>query len=238
MTDRKGRVITAAVVMLVAAGILVASVLLPWYALTSSGGGISIHGFYYAGPASENGTIRYTCSGAPVACPSQSSYSSQNLNNTGTLAETGFYLLIAGIVLGVAAMGLALMRRDKSGGLAPAMILGIVALVIAIAAPGVYALELPHAISSDFPGVQGSGPWTSFFGSNTTGGEGFELSNTWGPGTGWYLAIGAFVVFWVGVILLFRQIREDRALAPESQPKATGSPSPTDEGSPKSPPGP
>jgi len=210
LTDSKGRAITATVILLIGAGVLIGSLLTPWYTFTASGSGVTVYDNFYAGLPTTNGTIRYSCSGG-VECPSQTSYSAASLNNTGTIAETGFFLLIGGVILGALAGILAFMFRNRRGLGSIILALAILAVVLAIVAPAVFAVELPGAISKDHPGATGKGPWTSFFGSNsTTLGPGAAYSTTWGPGLGWYLAIGAFVIFCGGLFLLFRNRRIDR----------------------------
>ncbi|MGA8276327.1 MAG: hypothetical protein WB852_08570 [Thermoplasmata archaeon] len=201
-----GRMI-AAVLILIGAILLIGALVTPWYSYESSGNGLSETRNYYLGMPSTNGTIQPVCSGLP-SCPTQTSYSTQNLNNTGSLAEAGFFMVIGGFALGIIAAILGVVSRRNPRRAAPVMALAALALVLAIAAPGLFAVSLPGAAAKDSPGHLGSGPWSSFFGSNSTTISGITITTTWGPGIGWYLSIVAFVILLVGVILLARYRRE------------------------------
>jgi len=208
MADGSRRTLVAMLVVLIGVVLLIVSLFTPWYTTEASGDGITASMNFYPGLPTTNGTIQYVCSGTGVPCPSSTSYSDYGINNTGRVAETGYFLIIAGIVFGLLAVILALLGRRKPGRGRAAVAVTIIAVILAIAAPGAFAVELPHAISQDYPGATGTGPWSSFFGSNSTTESGFTLTSTWGPAIGWYLSIGAFVVLWVGVILLLRQRKE------------------------------
>jgi len=199
-----GRLI-AAVIVLVGVGLLIAALLTPWYSFEVSLLGQSGTAHYYTGLPTENGTIQYSCSynpGVRGQCGPQTSYSSAHLNNTGVLAETAFFLLIGGVVLGVIAALLGLTSRRKPKRASPAIAFAVIALILAIAGPVVFASALPNAFSKDdlLGHPAAAGPWSTFSGSNSS-----SLGNTtltWGPGLGWYLSIGAFVLLLVGGILL------------------------------------
>jgi hypothetical protein len=233
MASRKlGRLI-ASTVILVGAVLLVAALLMPWYSIGISGNGASETGSFYPGTPSSNGTVRYSCSsssGGPNGsspCPTQESYSSADLNNTGTVAETGFFLLVVGGLLGAAAGAIGLTTMSRRDGSAAVLAIATVALVVAVAAPGLFAASLPGAISKDTPGASGSGPWSSFYGSSSNGsGTPNAQSFTWGPGLGWYLSFGAFAVLLVGLILYAKNRRDPpEPLAPVPTPSTEVQPS-------------
>ena len=210
-----------AVIILVGAILLIAALFMPWYAVQVSYSGISVTQNSYPGLPSSNGTIQYSCSGLPSGghCPSQTSYNSARENNTGTIAETGYFLIIVGFVLGLIGAILGFTSRNNARRARPAMTLAIVAMIVAIATVGMFAVALPTAVGQDSPGHTGSGPWSSFFGSGNSTSFGVPGGTlTWGPGIGWYLAIGAFVVFLVGMIILARARREPLEPAPVSVP--------------------
>jgi hypothetical protein len=225
-----GRLI-AAVIILIGAVLLIAALVMPWYAFKTSELGGSETQNSYPGLPSQNGTIQYSCSGLPsgFACPPQTSYSSATPKetNVGNIAETGFFLLIVGIILGVVAAIFGFASRGSPRRAAPAIALAAVALILAIVAPVLFAVALPGAISSDISSTyrppNTSGPWSSFIGSSsftspTIGTVNFD----WGPAIGWYLSIVAFVLLLVGVILLARYRREppQAVTAPSSSPPA------------------
>ncbi len=226
-----GRLI-AAVIILVGAVLLIAAVFMPWYAeqasVTVSGQSITITRNAYVGLPSSNGTLQYTCSGLPseASCLSQTSYSSVDSNNTGNLAEAVYFMAIAGFILGLIGGIIGLMSRGNPRRTTPAFALAVVAMILAIAAVGVFAVALPGAVSSDTPGHTGSGPWSSFFGSSNGTSFGLPGSGTvtWGPAIGWYLALAGFVVMLVGIILILRYRTDPPAPAPTTMPAPAGAP--------------
>jgi uncharacterized membrane protein len=236
-STKAGRLI-ATVIILVGAVLLIAAVFMPWYAEqasgTVSGQSITITRNAYLGLPSSNGTLQYTCSGLPAgfSCLSQTSYSAGNATHTGNIAEAVYFLAIAGFILGLIGGLIGLMSRGNSRRATPAIALAIVAMILAIAATGMFAVALPGAISSDTPGNPGCGPGSTFFGSSSNGtcvGAPASETATWGPAIGWYLALVGFVVLLVGVILILRYRKDPPAPAPTATPSpvvptAAGSP--------------
>lgn len=211
----------AAVLVLVGMILLIAALFTPWYNYKVSSGGISESSNWYLGTPSQNGTVQYSCSGG-ISCPSQTSYKDDGLNNTGDLSQTTYLLVIGGVALGLLGAILGFAGRGNSKRLMPALALTVIALLLAVAAVGVYAGGLPGAASKDSPGHQGSGPWSTFFGSTTNSTGGVSLSTTWGPTTGWYLAIGAFVLFLIGLMVL-AMARKEPSPEPMAPPMADAS---------------
>ncbi len=221
-----------AIIVLVGAILLISAIFLPWYSIqfSASAGGASVKATEnsYPGLPGQNGTVQttYTCSGVPICPPtSTSSYQDSHLNSTGQVAETGFFLLIVGFVVGLigAIIGLTSGRNAKRAG--TAAVIGLVAMVIAVATFSLFAVALPGAIGNDSPGHSGSGPWSSFFGSGNQTFFGISgASWSWGPAIGWYLTIGAFVVLLVGSIILFTSRKEPPSPAPTVFPQPTGTP--------------
>ena len=227
----KGRRVVGAIIVLVGAILLIAALFTPWYAFKTSYAGASETQNSYPGIPSTNGTIQYTCSSLPtgVTCPPQTSYSSivPKETNVGNIAETGFFLLIVGIILGFLATIFGVMSRGNARRSTPALALGIIALLLAIITPVLFAAALPGAISSDISTTyrppNTSGPWSSFIGSSSyTSPVVGSVSLDWGPGVGWYLAIVAFVILLVGVILLFLYRKDPAEPAPVAAPAPTG----------------
>jgi hypothetical protein len=199
MKNAKGGRFIASVIILVGAIVLISALFMPWYSYKTPVGTGSVTITFYPGMPGTNGTIQYSCSGLP-SCPAQTSYSTQDLNNTGTIAEVGYYLLIVGFVLGIIGAIVGIASRSKPRRAHTAVPLAVIALILAIVAVGLFAAELPTAISNDVKSHTGSGPWSSFFGSSS--------GASWGPAIGWYLAIVAFVFLLVGVIVLAIARRE------------------------------
>ncbi len=211
----------AAIVLLIAVVLTIAALFMPWYTEEFSASGQSASQNAYLGFPSTNGTIQYSCSGTS-SCPPQTSYSAVKANNTGNLAEMGYLVVLVDIVLGLVAVGLAFASRGNARRTGAAVALGVVAMILAIAATGYFAVALPGAIGSDSPNHPGNGPWSSFFGSNSTGGGG---TLTWGPAIGWYLCLGAFILFLVGVVVLARARGDPPTPLPVAVPAAPPAPS-------------
>jgi len=232
MANNGKRRLVGAIIVLIGAVLLIAAAFIPWYTqeikATVATYNITIDQNAYPGAPSSNGTIQYSCSGLPseASCPSQTSYNSLRLNNTGNIAEAGFYMMIVGFILGLIGAAMGVMSRNNPRRTMPAIALAIVAMILAVAAVGLFAAALPGAISSDSPGHTGSGPWSSFWGSGNGTLYGFSgASWTWGPGIGWYLGLVAFVILLVGLIVII-MARKDTGPAPAAtSPAPTSSPS-------------
>jgi hypothetical protein len=229
MANRKTSRLIAAIIILVGAILLIAALLMPWYSVqfseSSPFGSASETTNLYPGLPSTNGTIQYSCSGA-ATCPSQTSYSSYHppLNDTGMLAEAGFFILIGGIILGFIAAIIGVASRGKARRANAAVPLAVIALLLAVIAPVLFYVELPGAVSNDMKNHMGSGPWSSFIGSNSSTSGNITLKETWGPAIGWDLSIAAFVILLVGVALLARGRREPPEPA-AAAPSTMGTPS-------------
>ena len=217
---KRGRTL-AAIVLLIAVVLTLGALFLPWYSEQFSAFGLSETQNAYLGLPTTNGTLQYSCSSnAPCHNTTSRSYSDLNLTHVGNLAEAGYLLIITDAVFGLLAVALAFASRNNPRRAGTAIALGVLAMLIAIGAAGYFAVALPGAIGSDSPGHTGSGPWSSFYGSTTTSG----LSITWGPAMGWYLAIGAFVLFLVGVVILARSRTDPPAPAPAAVPSPAAAP--------------
>lgn len=236
MASSKGHRVIASIIILIGAILLIAAVFIPWYtyeAKTSSSfenGSTTINS--YPGLPTQNGTLQCSSSGAG-SCPyTQSSYQHADENNTGVVAETGFYLLIVGFILGFVGAILGVASRGNPRRAGPAVTLGVIAMILAIITPVLFTAALPTALSKDIPAKERpstNGPWSSFMGTNsstlTTPYGPLTVNLTWGPAIGWYLAFAAFVVLLIGVILLIRN-RKDPEPVPVSVPSAS-TPAPT-----------
>jgi len=237
MASKKAWRLAGAIIILIGVILLISALLTPWYAYKVSYAGGSETQNSYPGLPSSNGTIQYSCSGLPtgVSCPSQTSYSSisPKETNVGNIAETGFFLIIVGIFLGVVAAIFGFASRGNARRSRPAIALGVVTLLLAMIAPVLFAAALPGAISSDISSTyrppNTSGPWSSFIGSSSyTNPLVGPVSLNWGPAIGWYLAFVAFVIVLVGVVLLFLGRKELPAPAPApASPAPAATPPPT-----------
>ena len=221
---KTGRLV-GAIIVLVGAILLIAAAFMPWYTYEQTGSGPvsgSVTQNSYPGLPSQSGTIQYTCSGnTGSVCPTNTStsYSNLNLSNTGALAETGYFMMIGGFVLGLIGAVLGLASRKRPGRAMGGAALAIVAMILAVAAPALFAVQLPGALGNDVKNHPSSGPWSTFIGSNSTNvGGGETVNTTGGPAIGWYLSIGAFVVLLIGAIILARARKEPPSPAPTTVP--------------------
>lgn len=230
-SPKLGRLV-AAILVLIGAILLIAAVFMPWYYQQLTGSGITETQNTYPGFPSQNGTIQYACSGLPsgAKCPTQTSYtgSSPPLNNTGTIAETGFFLLIVGFVVGLIGAAFGVMSRGNARRVSPAIWCSIIALILALVTPLLFYAALPAAVAKDIPTADryaSSGPWSSFFGSTSVS-IGPLTSASWGAGIGWYLSFVAFALLLVGVILFYVFRREPPKPAAAPSATAPGAPTP------------
>ncbi len=219
MASRKAWRLVGAVIILVGGILLIAALLTPWYYYNYAwaGGPAGNYGTanftYYLGPPSLSGTIWLTCTGHPAWCPTRTSYSNADENHTGIVAGVSFGMLTAGAALGIIAGTIGVVGRGKPLRPFPVITLAVLALVLAIAAPGLFAESLPGAFSQDIPiahcsSCTGVGPWSSFSGSGFAEWGLVGGPDSWGPSIGWYVSFAAFAVLLVGVAL-FMVFRKD-----------------------------
>jgi len=232
MADNRGRRLVAAVIVLVGVILLIAALLMPWYTEKVSLGGGDTTVNFFPGLPSQSGSVSWSCSGG-ASCPSnETSYSGfiPALTNVGNIAEAGFFLLIVGIIVGVIAAAFGFMSRTNSRRAMPATTLGLLAMILALIAPIMFAALLPGAVSNDISSTSpqrygsSSGPWSSFIGSTTFTTPVGSASFSWGPGVGWYLGIAAFVVLLIGVVLFLMSRKEPASPAPATAPAPSAAP--------------
>jgi len=228
MADNKRRRLVGAIIVLIGAVLLIAAAFLPWYMVeekaTVGTYNITIDRNSYPGLPGSNGTIQFSCSGLPpeFPCSAQTSYNDARMNNTGNIAEAGYFMMIVGFVLGLVGALMGIMSRSNARRSGMAIVLAVIAMILAVAAVGLFAALLPGAIGSDATGHTGTGPWSSFFGSsNNATNLGTPPGGTasWGPAIGWYMALVAFVILLIGVIVIM-MARKDVEPAPAPAPAA------------------
>lgn len=235
---KTGRTI-AAVIILIGAVLLIAALFMPWYSYEFSEAGAGVTQNSYPGLPSQNGTIQYSCTGnyqstTGHSCPSQTSYTSisPKETNTGNIAESGFFLLIVGFIVGIISTIFGFMSRGNARRASPAIWFAIIAVILAIITPVLFMAALPGAISSDISSAyrpSSSGPWSGFMGSTSgtipvSPTASVPFTSTWGPAIGWYFAFVAFVVLLIGLVLLFLWRKEPPQPAAAAPPSATTAP--------------
>lgn len=223
------------VLALIGAIILLASVAVGWYAWSFSASG-SGSGISYSSTLTETlypgdkvvTASSSTCTGSSYCSSISSSQSNSTtyqklmLNNTGNLYGAAEGLVIAGGIAGLLGAILLMVSGSKPSFRKIFLALGVIALILAIAAPMALLAAQPGAIHSDATShggtISGSGPWSSFFGScsGTACGNNTpqNSSATWGPSVGWYLSIVGFVLFLVALLMGWRAKPMAAAAAP------------------------
>jgi hypothetical protein len=210
---RKGdRRLLGAVFVLVGAILLGAALFTPWYSLDKSGtsGGFNtkwdFNTIYFLGLPSWEGTVQYSCSDAGL-CPSESSYASVSLNNTGVVTETVLLLVSAATTMAFIAAAFAVIyrRNEKRES-------GLVLLTGAAVVLGAVATVLYSTTFQFFSDGPRSGFWGTSSGVNTLG----PWTSTWGPSIGWYLAVAGAAALLGGMVILLRFRPDMMATRPES----------------------
>lgn len=226
----------AVVLLLLATLLLVASLFASWWTIEGVGEGVT-DSMSFGFPATNGGNgVSYACSGGEI-CPSADSYSNLGFNSTGNLYSMIQYLTIGATFLGLLGALLAFGTRFRPSWTAPAILLILVALILALVAPVVLTISQPGAIQNDggarFAGTNGTNPSNSFWGSSSSGTGNFTVTYTWGATTGWLLSLLAFLLFSVGLIVLART--RHSTPVDSSMEEATPVPPPLDPEEPESP---
>ena len=192
----------------VAATVLLASLLIAWYAVEAQGGttGFTVTGSdtFFLGQ-----TVIQTagCSGSsacPVATSNSSTYTDLGLHNTGNLYQVVQFVVIAGIALAIA--GTAILfgwgetsQSKRSWGIT----LLFLATGLAIIGPIAVLAYQPTAIHNDSPSSTWGSVASSFSGACSgsacgTGSAG-AVTASWGPSLGWYLPLVAAGILIAGM---------------------------------------
>jgi hypothetical protein len=185
------------ILLIAAVGLLLASLFLPWYTMTSTAaGGEQLH-FLADGQAS------VTLDGVTIS----GTYSTAGLNTTGLLYENVEGMLIVSILGagGAAFLAFAMPRRPDLRW-AP-LLLGLVIVSLATIAPLMVASQQPGALTADLsakydvnnPYSPFSSPTNTFIGQAST----LTWSQSWGPDVGWGLSFFAGGVAIAGALYAF-----------------------------------
>ena len=223
MATRSGHRLVASVFLLAGAVLLAGSLFLPWYSYSSTvmDGASCVAGThnytYYLGLPSWNGTVR----GVPwcTIAYEEQSYDHAGLPSTGVVAATTLGIVVTAAAAGLLGGALGVAFRGRARWTNPALALAVVAAILGVAGPELYAVWLPVAYSNDVGGCSG-GMCSSFTGS-TGGGNGSVI---WGPSIGWYLSVLACVVFFIGTLILFLYRRDPPEPVPLGAPEPVASP--------------
>jgi hypothetical protein len=208
------RSIAGGTLLIVGIVLLLVSLLVGWYAITATGSGSSDGSSYAVDGTSTYTPFTYvetlTCAGSSYCFSNTTTtgaWAQGGNGNVGTLYDAVSAFVIGGVILGLAAAGLALASGGRRSGLAG--VLAVIAILLAVLAPVVLLAAQPSVLnggSGNQPG--GSSPRSSFFGSCSGTGcgaslpSGSTLSASWGPALGWYLCLAAVAPLLVGFLLI------------------------------------
>jgi hypothetical protein len=187
--------------LIVGAILLVATFALSWYTISAS-----LNGSSFAIDFHPNQVV---ASGGGISVTASYAGSPLNLNNTGNLYTAVEGLIVGGLIVGLLGGILGLLTPSRPNLRKGAVVLGVLALIFAIAGPLMLAAAQPGALASDAqPGSGGGGgivptnssigPGATFSGSASANGG----SISWGPAIGFYLAIVAGVISLIGSLML------------------------------------
>jgi hypothetical protein len=147
---------------------------------------------------------------------SSQTYTSTDLNETGTLFQSVFYAVLGVLVLSalgaVFALVTAFHRRARAGWGTAVVISVVVALALALVSvalvpavePSLFSKDNPSNICGEFQGTGDNSPCTTYWGSITTS----HGTITWGADLGWYTLIAA-LVFVVAALALWFAARKE-----------------------------
>lgn len=213
------RSIIGGTLLIVGMALLLVSLFVGWYVITASGSGSSDGNSYAVGGTATYSPFSYvetlTCSGSSYCFSNTTStgaWSQGGSGSIGTLYDAVAAFVIGGIILGLAAAGLALAGGGRRSGLVG--VLAVIVILLAVLAPLVLLAAQPTVLNgSSGNQSSGSSPRDSFFGSCSGSGcgqalaSGTTLSASWGPSLGWYLSLGAVVPLLAGLFLVRGQRR-------------------------------
>ena len=199
--------------LLIGLALLLASLVVGWYAISADTTGSSDGGtFTLSGSATYYLLDKYvqsiSCSGAhcPPATTTTGTYPGSSGNAIANLYGVVSGLVIAALAVGAAVLVLGLSRRIRAARWAKSLIL--LAVVLVAVAPLTLVVAQPSALSSTYATPSGgASPGTSFFGScsgstcGASSGSGTVVNAVWGPSVGWFLCFVAAVPFLVGFFL-------------------------------------
>jgi hypothetical protein len=215
---RHGRRTAAGLLFLIGFVLAGVSLATAWWSLTESGGGTTVSVSFYPGSDYVQ-SCGYSGGGPSNPCGSNSTethpYTATRLNHTAQLYGTVQDLLAGGVVFALSASIVGLLGAYGlsfgRGQLLLTLLLGVIALVLVLAAPAWAALGGPGALGQDIQTGSSSPPpyATTFWGTNSSG----SVSSTWGPGAGWFAAVAGSALLLVGLGLLLTSRRDPYSTA-------------------------
>lgn len=199
---------------LVGVAILIVSVLVGWYEISSTGsatessGTVTVDGTAVFYPLNAY-SVTITCSGSSQCFSNQTvtgPYTQGAFTSLGTLYDIVAGLVLASIVIGFVGALLVFLERGARYRWATALL--VLAVLLALVAPVLLFAAQPTVLSSQSSPSSGPSPRTSFFGScsGNACGEALPVGETatasWGPSFGWYFSLLSAVPLLVGLINL------------------------------------
>jgi hypothetical protein len=127
--------------------------------------------------------------------------------NTGATFLVGVVFVVLSLTVGLGMVVLAARTDPRPNFQRLAVLLGVLAFALVLAAPLYVMVRLPNAVYQDtlagLPKDVFLGPSVGFWGSNSSSTALVRSSATWGAGWGWYAAVAAAVLFLIAGIVLF-----------------------------------
>ena len=195
--------------------ILLVTLFVGWYSISASASDP-----YNGQTVTVNGTVTQfpfnhfsetlSCEGSNVCFASQT-YTGTNSGSLAGLYDLAAGLVIGGMIVGLAGIGVAFSTLRNRSRLAGS--LALLAILLALLAPTVMFATQPYVLNSQGAPIGSSGnstngpsPRTSFFGSCSGSGcgaaitAGETVSASWGPALGWYLSLAAALPLVLGFL--------------------------------------
>jgi hypothetical protein len=217
-TKRSAVPIVMLIFAILAMILLIASLFMPWYISSIGTGAESMDTTYsFDGLDIDNpftGETEHVAWDDELAEP---------LEATSGLYDMTQILVLVGAVMCIL-MLIGSIISMKGRWKAIAVIFGLLAFISCLAAPIYFYSEHPDALISDQESDLEDGPHVSFMGSATE--ETFDLVYSWGPGMGWFLAIGGIVFSLLGFIASLAIPKRQTTRAPKplpGRPRPSGS---------------
>lgn len=208
---------TGVVLGVIAVVLAIVALIGPWWVVNSQtriGGGFTA-----------TGQTDYTLFGRTDTTQSNFSSSTNTstyaaLPQTGSVFSLAAILTVLGLVLGIGTVVIGALPGSNPSFRRFAMIAGILAFLILLAAPLYVMSALPAAVNQDSGGGLTATTFSGFWGTNS-GSFGIFVSYTitWTAGWGWYVALVAAIVFLVaGVAMAASRVPAVRAPQAPSPP--------------------
>ncbi len=206
-----------AILGVIAIVLAIVSVAAPWWSENFSGSG-SFLGI----TIDVNGNANYGLFGvtSTVSSPRANSTNTstyENAPHVGSVFSLASILVVLGLIAGIGMAALSIMPNARFKRFAA--LLGVVAFLLSLLAPIYVMSALPDAVNADSGSTTSFTTVSGFWGTKSSSFLSISTSVTWGAGFGWYLALVAAVLFFIGALVLLAS-RRPAMPAPQTVPAA------------------